>query len=160
MAHPHTGTVHTALTSTFGALGPLKNVWTAQTPPWPEANIKDQGAGENAGRYRVDFRQRRGRGKRHSLGGYSIGGANFRAVPCTLRAFDAADLSREIWNSRQNIMRDDLGLLAKFNTPVVANGKVYVATFSKQVAVYGLLPDQAPSYLGDPVNASPVLPSE
>jgi hypothetical protein len=69
--------------------------------------------------------------------------ANWRTVPGTLRAFDAADLSREIWNSKQNAARDDLGALAKFNTPVVANGKVYVATFSKQVAVYGLLPDSA-----------------
>jgi hypothetical protein len=66
--------------------------------------------------------------------------ANSQIVLGTLRAFDATDLSREIWNSRQNALRDDFGFLAKFNTPVVANGKVYVATFSKQVAVYGLLP--------------------
>ena len=57
----------------------------------------------------------------------------------TLHAFDAADLSRELWNSKQNAARDDFGNLAKFNTPVVANGKVYIATFSNQVAVYGLL---------------------
>lgn len=88
-------------------------------------------------------------------------GANQQAVPGTLRAFDAEDLSREIWNSRQNAMRDDLGLLAKFNTPIVANGKVYVATFSKQVAVYGLLPDQAPiAPSAHPLNASPVLPNK
>jgi hypothetical protein len=31
--------------------------------------------------------------------------------------------------------------LAKFNTPVVANGKVYVPTFSKKIEVYGLLPE-------------------
>ena len=66
--------------------------------------------------------------------------ANWQVVAGTLRAFDAADLSREIWNSKQNVMRDDLGAPAKFNTPIVANGKVYVATFSKQVVVYGLLP--------------------
>jgi hypothetical protein len=69
--------------------------------------------------------------------------ANWQVVAGTLRAFDAEDLTREIWNSKQNALRDDLGALAKFNTPVVANGKVYVATFSKQVAVYGLLPDSA-----------------
>ena len=87
--------------------------------------------------------------------------ASHQAVPGTLRAFDAEDLSREIWNSRQNAMRDDLGLLAKFNTPIVANGKVYVATFSKQVAVYGLLPDQAPiAASAHPLNDSPVLPSK
>ena len=52
------------------------------------------------------------------------------------------DLSKEIWNSGQNAERDDFGLVAKFNTPVVANGKVYVATFSKEVAVYGLLSER------------------
>jgi hypothetical protein len=33
---------------------------------------------------------------------------------------------------------DQFGNLAKFAIPVVANGKVYVATFSDQLAVYGL----------------------
>jgi outer membrane protein assembly factor BamB len=67
------------------------------------------------------------------------GDANWKSVPGVLRAFDATDLSKEIWNSDKKAGRDRLGLLAKFNTPVVANGKVYVATFSKQVSVYGLL---------------------
>ena len=67
------------------------------------------------------------------------GDANWKSVPGVLRAFDATDLSKEIWNSDKKAGRDRLGLLAKFNTPVVANGKVYVATFSKQLAVYGLL---------------------
>ena len=31
-------------------------------------------------------------------------------------------------------------VISKFNTPIVANGKVYLATFSNQVAVFGLLP--------------------
>ena len=68
--------------------------------------------------------------------------ASWVSVPGVLRAFDAADIAKEIWNSRQDAERDDLGLLAKFNTPIVANGKVYVATFSKQIAVYGLLSEQ------------------
>jgi hypothetical protein len=34
---------------------------------------------------------------------------------------------------------DRLGNLAKFAPPVVANGKVYVGTFSREVAVYGFL---------------------
>ena len=66
--------------------------------------------------------------------------ANHQTVPGVLRAYDATDLSRELWNSKQNAARDGLGLLAKFNTPIVANGKVYVPTFSKEIAVYGLLP--------------------
>jgi hypothetical protein len=31
--------------------------------------------------------------------------------------------------------------LAKFNTPIVARGKVYMATFSREVVVHGLLPE-------------------
>ena len=58
-----------------------------------------------------------------------------------MRALDAVDLSRELWNSEQNAERDDFGQFAKFNTPVVANGKVFLATFSKQLAIYGLLPE-------------------
>ena len=60
--------------------------------------------------------------------------------PGILRAYDAANLSHELWNSKQNASRDDLGNFAKFVSPTVANGKVYMATFSNQLAVYGLLP--------------------
>jgi PQQ-like domain len=60
-------------------------------------------------------------------------------VPGVLRAFDASDLTHELWNSLQNKARDDLGLFAKFAPPTVANGKVYLATFSNQLCVYGLL---------------------
>jgi hypothetical protein len=56
-----------------------------------------------------------------------------------LRAFDALTLT-ELWNSNQNATRDSLGIFAKFSAATVANGKVYVATFSNQVLVYGLLP--------------------
>ncbi len=61
-------------------------------------------------------------------------------VPGTLRAFDALNLSHELWNSDMNAKRDALGNLAKFAPPVVANGRVYVSTFSNQLDVYGLLP--------------------
>jgi hypothetical protein len=72
--------------------------------------------------------------------------ANVATVPGMLRAFDAADVEQELWNSSQN-PRDKLGMLAKFCPPVVANGKVYVATFAEaggkvpnKLVVYGLLP--------------------
>jgi hypothetical protein len=35
--------------------------------------------------------------------------------------------------------RDRLGTFAKFVPPTVANGRVYMATFSNRIAVYGLL---------------------
>jgi hypothetical protein len=55
-----------------------------------------------------------------------------------LRAFDAADVTRELWNSRQNLSRDGAGMYAKFAAPTIANGRVYLPTFSNQVVVYGL----------------------
>jgi hypothetical protein len=63
--------------------------------------------------------------------------ANQAVVPGMLRAIDAGNLSRELWNStlRPN---DNLGLLAKFTPPTVADGKVYMATFSNKVCVFGL----------------------
>ncbi|PWU08410.1 MAG: hypothetical protein C5B51_07965 [Terriglobia bacterium] len=65
---------------------------------------------------------------------------NFKdpAIPGTLHAFDAADLSNELWNSGMN-SRDAIGAFTKFVNPTIANGKVYVATSSGAVAVFGLL---------------------
>ena len=56
----------------------------------------------------------------------------------TLRAFDAGNVSRELWNSDQNADRDSLGYFAKFAQLIVANGKVYVPTSSNRLVVYGL----------------------
>jgi len=56
----------------------------------------------------------------------------------TLRAFDATDVSNEIWNSDQSGGPDALGSFAKFATPTIAAGRVYVPTFSGQIVVYGL----------------------
>ncbi|MDB6009760.1 MAG: hypothetical protein JWL65_2010 [Gammaproteobacteria bacterium] len=60
-------------------------------------------------------------------------------APGALRAFDAENLTHELWNSTTNPSRDGFGNFGKFVPPLVANGKVYVATSSNQVAVYGLL---------------------
>jgi hypothetical protein len=57
----------------------------------------------------------------------------------TLHAFDAEDVANELWNSTMNATRDGYGKYAYFVPPLIANGKVYVPTFSNQVAVYGLL---------------------
>jgi uncharacterized protein (TIGR03437 family) len=61
-------------------------------------------------------------------------------APGALHAFDAMNVSQELWNSDMQGARDTLGSFAKFANPTVANGKVYVPTDSSQVAVYGLLP--------------------
>ena len=61
--------------------------------------------------------------------------------PGVLRAFDASDLTQELWNSEMDPTRDRLGDLAKFAVPTVANGQVFVPTFSNELVVYGLRPD-------------------
>ena len=62
-----------------------------------------------------------------------------KADPAVLHAFDATDLSRELYNSNQaSGSRDSFGDGNKFITPMVVNGKVYVGTPSG-VAVFGLL---------------------
>ena len=48
-------------------------------------------------------------------------------VAGVLRAFNA-DTLQEIWTSEQNASRDRVGTLSKFVPPVVADGRVYLAT--------------------------------
>jgi hypothetical protein len=54
-----------------------------------------------------------------------------------LRAYDAANVSRELYNSTQAGTRDEAGLAVRFAAPTVANGKVYIGT-SSEIDVYGL----------------------
>lgn len=65
--------------------------------------------------------------------------ANQSVVAGTLHAYSAQNVGLELWNSDM-VARDTLGNLAKFVPPTVANGKVYVATFSGRLNIYGLLP--------------------
>jgi hypothetical protein len=69
-----------------------------------------------------------------------IGSANQAVQPGILRAFDAQNVTNELWNSELLTNRDSVGNFAKFVPPTVANGKVYLATFSGRLNVYGLLP--------------------
>lgn len=65
--------------------------------------------------------------------------ANPQTVRGELDAYDATNLTTPLWTSVQNASRDDVGNCAKFAPPTVANGRVYLGTFSKQLDVYGLL---------------------
>jgi hypothetical protein len=55
-----------------------------------------------------------------------------------LHAYDANNISKELWNSNQNAERDGMGTGISFGTPVVADGQVF-ASYDSNVAVYSLL---------------------
>ena len=89
-----------------------------------------------------------------------------RGVKGIVLALDAQDVSRTLWTSEQFAQHDRLGLFAKFINPIVAAGKVFVATYGDDeprrtypnnpaqhpkefpknyyVAVYGLLKGPSP----------------
>ena len=52
-----------------------------------------------------------------------------RGVKGIVLALDAQDVTRTLWTSEQFSQRDRLGLFAKFAPPLVAGGKVFVATY-------------------------------
>ena len=69
------------------------------------------------------------------------GNANSRVVHGALVAYDAT----VVVNGKMKLLfhsdakpANDMGNFAKYSTPVVANGKVYVGTFSNKVVQYGL----------------------
>ncbi len=56
-----------------------------------------------------------------------------------LYAIDAEDITHVLWKSDPLVLQDGSpAKVAKFNAPVVANGRVFVATFSNALNVYGL----------------------
>lgn len=78
--------------------------------------------------------------------------------PAVLHAYDATNLATELYNSSQAANgRDNFGIGNKFITPMIANGKVFVAT-TTGVGVFGLstvslLPSSL-SFGGQPINTT------
>lgn len=70
----------------------------------------------------------------------AVNGCNANSYLCQgiLRAIKADDVKTELWNSTINAV-DNTGNFAKMTCPTIANGKVYLNSFSKQMNVYGLL---------------------
>jgi hypothetical protein len=56
-----------------------------------------------------------------------------------LHAYDATNISHELWNTTMNTARDGMSTGTGFATPVVADGKI-LAVYDRVLAVYGLLP--------------------
>lgn len=61
--------------------------------------------------------------------------------PSVLRAYDAANVARELYNSEQNSARDRAGVTVRFTITTVAAGRVYIGC-KREVDVYGVLPAQ------------------
>ena len=69
--------------------------------------------------------------------------------PEILHAYDALNLSHELYNSNQTGARDRLSGAVKFVTPTIADGHVYVGA-QYSLSVFGLFPDN-----GQPPDAAP-----
>jgi hypothetical protein len=81
---------------------------------------------------------------------HATGDSWHESRPGILHAYDADDISHELWNSLQIPARDDCNNYSKMAPPTIANGRVYLSSFGTentgtgQLCVYGLLPSGEP----------------
>ena len=80
-----------------------------------------------------------------------FGNANQQLVDGVLAAYDAAQFDSQgrlvlLWHSHQNSPHDDIGKFAKFCCPTIADGKVFLATFSNKLRIYGPRPQPDGGY--------------
>jgi len=74
----------------------------------------------------------------------------------TVHAYSAVDLTKELWNSAMVPDRDTLGSFAKFASPTVSNGRVYVPTFTSELVTFGLLPTHTSTPTSPPGRRLPI----
>ena len=100
---------------------------------------------------------------------HATGDSWHESRPGILHAYDADDITHELWNSLEVPGRDDCANYSKMAPPTIANGRVYLASFGTQnigtgqFCVYGLLPasgapsSSSPSGRAEVVNGNVVL---
>lgn len=69
---------------------------------------------------------------------WEIDNSNYPGGSAILRAYDAANVGKELYDSTQAGSRDQAGAALKFTAPTVADGKVFVGT-SNELDIYGIL---------------------
>ena len=70
---------------------------------------------------------------------WAIDSTKYDTGAAVLHAFDATNVTHELWNSSQAAnSRDKAGLAVKFTVPTIANGKVYIGA-QGELDAYGLL---------------------
>ncbi len=75
-----------------------------------------------------------------------------------LRAWDANNLTSELWDSQAKL-GDSVGGVAKFNPVTVVNGRVFAASFSNRINVYGLYSSLPATLTTTPTSTSTVTPT-